>query len=178
MALSYALLAVLSREKLTGYDLAQRFSGSAGYFWQASHQQIYKTLKKLAEADYVSLEIHPQQKRPDSKVYALTSQGEQYLLSWLKGPVDPVVLRDPLLVKLYAGGFTTSEVLSKELERHQNIHLEKLQAYEAIQAAYFQEAPATLGQLCIQLTLESGLSYERSWLKWCRESIAAIAQFS
>ena len=47
MALSHAIMTALLEEDLTGYDLAKKFDTSLGFFWQASHQQIYQDLKKL-----------------------------------------------------------------------------------------------------------------------------------
>ena len=47
MSLSHALLAALSQQSATGYELAQHFDGSLGHFWKASHQQIYRDLAKL-----------------------------------------------------------------------------------------------------------------------------------
>ena len=45
MALTHAILTALLEEDLTGYELAKQFDVSLGFFWTASHQQIYQTLK-------------------------------------------------------------------------------------------------------------------------------------
>ncbi len=174
MALSYALLAALSRESLTGYDLARHFSSTAGYFWQATHQQIYRELKKLAAANLVQITVKPQKKRPDRKVYTLTPEGESALCSWLSESVEPAIVRDPLLVKLYAAGFTTPDTLIKELQRHRKLHQEKLNTYQNIEKTYFHQQPEQLSQLGIMLTLRSGLAYEKSWLEWCDEALQLL----
>ncbi len=46
-SLGYALLALLARTPLTGYDLAQRMLRSTDFFWTARHSQIYPELARL-----------------------------------------------------------------------------------------------------------------------------------
>ncbi|MCW2867763.1 MAG: PadR family transcriptional regulator, partial [Marmoricola sp.] len=50
MALEHALLVALSERPGTGIELARRFDRTIGFFWQATHQQIYRTLRRM-EAD-------------------------------------------------------------------------------------------------------------------------------
>ena len=56
MVLSYAILAALTNQPCSGYDLVKRFNKSVECFWSASHQQIYKALAKLEEEAQVSAE--------------------------------------------------------------------------------------------------------------------------
>ena len=48
MALTHAILVALSEQSGSGYELARRFDRSIGYFWSATHQQIYRTLRVMA----------------------------------------------------------------------------------------------------------------------------------
>ena len=41
MALAHAIMTALLEDDLSGYELARDFETSLGFFWQASHQQIY-----------------------------------------------------------------------------------------------------------------------------------------
>ena len=45
--LGYALLGLLARRALSGYDLAREMKRPVGYFWQARHSQIYPQLARL-----------------------------------------------------------------------------------------------------------------------------------
>ena len=47
MALEHAILVSLSERASSGYDLARRFDKSIGYFWTATHQQVYKVLARM-----------------------------------------------------------------------------------------------------------------------------------
>jgi len=73
--LGYAILGLLSREELSGYDLTQRMKGRIGYFWSARHSQIYPELARLEEGGYVVHGVVEQQERPDKKVYEITAKG-------------------------------------------------------------------------------------------------------
>ncbi|MCX8179105.1 MAG: PadR family transcriptional regulator, partial [Candidatus Aenigmarchaeota archaeon] len=39
--LKYAILGLLNRKPMTGYDLSKEFSYQLGNFWSANHSQIY-----------------------------------------------------------------------------------------------------------------------------------------
>ena len=47
--LRYILLGLLSKKKMTGYELNQSFKNEIGEFWQAKHSQIYPELAKMEE---------------------------------------------------------------------------------------------------------------------------------
>lgn len=177
MALAHALLAALSRESLSGYDLTQRFDGSLGHFWQASHQQIYRELAKLAAQQQLDVVVQAQAKRPDRKIYSITAAGREALAAWLQTSVQPMPIRDDLLVKLYAGEWAQPELLLAELRTHQRHHQQKRMIYTTIAARYFSHGTLSYGEVCMKLTLDYGLAYENNWLQWCEEALRQITQY-
>ena len=42
--LKYAILGLLMRSPVTGYDIAKEFGDGLGCFWSAKHSQIYPEL--------------------------------------------------------------------------------------------------------------------------------------
>lgn len=56
MSLPHVILTVLSTRDATGYDITKEFSASIGYFWKASHQQVYRELNKMADKELVNLQ--------------------------------------------------------------------------------------------------------------------------
>ncbi|HEX5361461.1 MAG TPA: PadR family transcriptional regulator, partial [Fluviicoccus sp.] len=56
MSLPHALMTSLLEKSCSGYDLARRFEKSIGYFWRASHQQIYRELGRMEEAGWIRSE--------------------------------------------------------------------------------------------------------------------------
>ncbi len=73
MALEHALLVSLSERPASGLDLTRRFDRSIGFFWSATHQQIYRVLARMEAAGWVSREDVAQSGRPDKKVYAVAA---------------------------------------------------------------------------------------------------------
>ena len=51
MSLAHALLTSLQEKSSSGYDLARRFDKSIGFFWRATHQQIYRELARMEAAE-------------------------------------------------------------------------------------------------------------------------------
>jgi DNA-binding PadR family transcriptional regulator len=170
MALSHAILSVLINAPCSGYDLAKQFDESVGYFWTASHQQIYRELTKLEAEGYIQAQVIHQSNRPDKKSYQVTEQGRHLLTSWIAEPSDIPALKDDLLVKLYAGEQVQPEVLMADLVHHRDLHQERLETYKTITKQWFS-SPKDLprGDRYRYMTLQCGIQFETQWLAWCEE---------
>ena len=79
MALEHALLVALSERPGSGLELAGRFEKSIGFFWHATHQQIYRVLGRMETDGWLSVETVAQSGRPDRKVYSVSGTGAQVL---------------------------------------------------------------------------------------------------
>mgnify|MGYP006161823219 CR=1 FL=1 len=53
MALEHALLVALREQPASGLDLARRFEKSIGFFWHATHQQIYRVLGRMERDGWI-----------------------------------------------------------------------------------------------------------------------------
>lgn len=177
MSLKHAILVLLEQEPGSGYDLAQRFNQGIGNFWNASHQQIYQQLKKLTQESLVQFELEEQSGKPDRKVYEITETGLQALTEWMREEDNPPVVRDALLIKVFAGHLTDPQTLLAEIQRHRDLHAEKLAAHQALEARYNQQSkPKQKQQLLPYLTLRRGIRYEREWIEWLDEAQQMIQQ--
>jgi DNA-binding PadR family transcriptional regulator len=172
MALPHAILAALNDCGCSGYDLAKKFDGSVGFFWNATHQQIYRELTKLEEQSQIDAQLVHQEHRPDKKIYTLTSKGEEYLRTWIETPSTVSPLKDDLLVKIFAGSIVSPEAIVAELKHHRIQHLETLHTYQAIAAQYFPDRSqlSAVGRYQY-ITLRQGIRIETEWLAWCEEAI-------
>lgn len=175
MSLAHVILVSLTTCPKSGYDLAKEFDGSVGFFWRATHQQIYRELSRLEEQNWVNAQPIPQEGRPDKKLYSLTEQGTQALQSWILQPSELSPVKEEILVKLYAGFLVPIEPLIAELKRHHQAHQERLLTYQEIERQYFAN-PATLSPegRFRYLTLRRGLRYQQDWVGWCEEAIALL----
>ena len=176
MALAHTILATLSNEPGSGYDLSKQFAESSGCCWRASQQQIYRELAKLEEQRLITAETIPQEGRPDKKLYHITELGRQKLQAWIAQPSEPTAIREDLLVKVLAGHLVPLSVILKELERRRQIHLQQLSRYQDLaeqRCQNLRELP--LEQKCSCLTLRRGIRYETDWVGWCDEAIELLS---
>jgi len=175
MSLAHAILASLIDKSCSGYDLAKQFDGSVGFFWQASHQQIYRELSKLNKLGWITSEIIVQEGRPDKKIYSVTQEGTVQLKEWIAQTSDPAAIKDDLLVKIFSGYIVSEHVILQELEHHRQAHSEKLSTYRDLEQKYFSN-PKQLTQVAKfqYLTLRKGIRYEAEWVDWCNEAIELL----
>ena len=83
VGLAHAILVSLSEQSGSGYELARRFDRSIGFFWSATHQQIYRTLRTMEEDFWVTVTPVRQHGRPDKKVYTVSDAGRAELGRWI-----------------------------------------------------------------------------------------------
>ncbi|GGY46744.1 PadR family transcriptional regulator [Streptomyces omiyaensis] len=131
MALEHAILVSLLEKPGSGYELARRFDRSIGYFWTATHQQIYRVLKRMENDGWVAAREVAQQGRPDKREYSVADLGHAALSSWLHEPIEPETVRHDLAVKIRGAAFDDPAGLVREVERHRQAHADRLAHYLA-----------------------------------------------
>ena len=176
MALNHAILTALLDQELTGYDLAKQFSVSLGFFWNATHQQIYRTLKQLNDAGLVDARSKAQTGKPDKKIYRLTEAGRQALSDWVVGDEPQRPVRDELFIKLYNLGGGNDPAIRRDIESRLRQHEEKLALYDKIRRRNFS-VPDTLSgrQKGMYLSLLAGIYRERAGRRWCQEALKSLS---
>jgi DNA-binding PadR family transcriptional regulator len=175
VALEHAILVSLSERSSSGYDLARRFDRSIGYFWTATHQQVYKVLARMEGDGWVAARVVAQDGRPDKKLYALTDDGRAELRRWLAEPAQPEVTRSELAVKVRGAANGDVRAVLAEVRRHRDLHAERLDAYLANEKHEFPDPSRLRGRRLHQyLVLRGGISLERGAIDWCDEVLAAL----
>ena len=137
MALDHALLVSLLEKPSSGYQLARRFDRSIGYFWHATHQQIYRVLARMEAATWIVAEVQAGATAPDRKIFSVAKSGRAELSRWLAEPMEPEGVRDALMIKLRGAAFGDPQCLIPELERHRSAHADRLSRYRAIELRDF-----------------------------------------
>lgn len=164
-------MVLLETEAGSGYDLLKRFKQRLGFFWQASHQQIYQQLKVMHQEGFINCQLEAQQSKPDRKVYSMTQAGHEELLKWLNLATKPQKINDSLLVKLYGGHLVDKKVLLTEIKSHRDQHNKALAIMQEMQQQYQQLRNGTeKDKLALPfLTLRRGILGELAWLAWADE---------
>ncbi len=173
MALTHAILVALSEQSGSGYELARRFDRSIGYFWTATHQQIYRTLRAMEGDGWVSATAVVQQGRPDKKVYTVSPAGRAELARWIADPADRE-LRD-IAVKLRGAGPDDVAALRDQLVSVRAQHAGRLDAYRDMEKQQFPDPAALTGAALHQhLVLRGGIRTERGSVEWLDEVLSAL----
>ncbi|WP_327144307.1 PadR family transcriptional regulator [Nocardia sp. NBC_01327] len=175
MALEHALLVSLTERASSGYDLARRFDKSIGFFWNATHQQIYRVLKRMEEQGWVTAEAVAQEGRPDKRVYTVSDAGRGELTRWIAAPGDAGPMRNELGVKLRAASLGDVPALAAEFQRHRDEHAHRLDLYRTFEKKDYPAPDQLSGRTLHQyLVLRGGIRVEEGFVDWCDEVLAGL----
>ncbi|HEX7323584.1 MAG TPA: PadR family transcriptional regulator [Mycobacterium sp.] len=181
MALPHAILVSLCEQSGSGYELAHRFDRSIGYFWNATHQQIYRTLRVMEDDGWVRATPVVQQGRPDKKVYTVTDAGRGELARWIGEPLsgsggsvtDPR-MRD-LAVKVRAAGYGDIEAVRMQVVALRAVRAARLDVYRGLEKRQFADPGSLTGAALHQhLVLRGGIRAEESAIDWLDEVEEAL----
>lgn len=176
MALAHAIMTALIDDDLSGYELAKDFEASFGFFWHASHQQIYQELHKLADKQLLNKREVSQSGKPNKIVYGLTKAGREALAEWVYGDTRLQVAKDELLIKLYNLSSENAQHIASEIaERRQQV-MRMLYLYEKIRVRHYAQ-PETLPirHRGVYLALRAGIGQGEQFLAWCDEALDVVA---
>ena len=170
MSLAHVLLTSLLEKPSTGSELARRFDRSMGFFWQATHQQIYRELALMQEQAW----IRPTQtahRDSRKKTYQVTQLGQAQLQAWLQSPTPTQKTRNELIVKLRAEAQLGGNQLCTELQQQRQQHQSQLALYQHIALKDQQKISSNSARqhAIQQKILALGISFEQLWLTWLME---------
>ncbi|WP_339802435.1 PadR family transcriptional regulator [uncultured Marinobacter sp.] len=174
MSIQHALLTSLLEKPSTGYQLARRFDRSIGHFWQATHQQIYRELRRMATSGWVEVEEKGEEGGRQSKMYHVLPAGQQELERWVSVPGSSGESNEALMVKLRAEAVLGPLGVRDELLRLIHWHETRLANYRAIEQRDFSANPMSRGQRLQHRVLLKGISSEEDWLRWAKETLPLL----
>ena len=112
-------LGVLTLGDASGYEIRKQFEeGPFAHFFGASYGSIYPALAQLLNDGFVTVTEHPQEGKPDKKIYRLTPQGHDHFADALKSVPAPDKFRSETLVHLFFAELMTPEHLSAVIDAY------------------------------------------------------------
>jgi DNA-binding PadR family transcriptional regulator len=176
MALEHALLVALREQPASGLELAKRFRRSIGFFWSATHQQIYRVLARMEADGWVAATEVAQSGKPDKKVYDVTPAGAAALADWLAEPTPTQALRSDLAVKMRGASFGDRGAVLDVVRANLADHHVRLEHYRALMQRDYPRPEALSGlDLDHYLVLRGGILTEETWVTWLTEYLEAHA---
>ncbi|MFZ6766788.1 PadR family transcriptional regulator [Undibacterium sp. Di26W] len=173
MSLPHALLTSIAEKPCSGYDLARRFDKSIGYFWHATHQQIYRELARMETQGWV-ISTEVEGGRAGKKLFDILPTGREELHRWAIESSAPMKLRDDMMVKLRADAAIGPLGLAEEFERRLQMHEQELQNYRAIEQRDFSAPHLPREAQLHYLILKAGIAFEESRVQWTKEALQVL----
>ena len=159
-----ALLGLLTRGELSGYDIQQAAETSGGFFWAPTKSRIYAVLPQLVTRGFATSRSVVQQTRPTKQLYRITRAGRDALQRWLEEPPSMEPERAPLLLKIYFGELLEPEVLVshvRKLRAEADALIERLSALD--------QSPSS-ASLFADLTIHHGIEWARAMSRWAESA--------
>ncbi|WP_251092040.1 PadR family transcriptional regulator [Streptomyces sp. Caat 7-52] len=176
MSLPHAILTALLEKPSSGLELTRRFDRSIGYFWSATHQQIYRELGKLEAGGFIRTLPAEQPARGQKKSYEVLPAGRAELARWTAAAQDPRTMRDPLLLRLRAAAVVGTAGLEADLRRHLELHRRQLTEYREIEQRDFPPDRDAPQDRLRHLVLRAGIDLETFWTQWLTHALAEFGE--
>lgn len=174
MSLPHAILTALLERPSSGLELTRRFDKSIGYFWSATHQQIYRELGRLEAEGLIRTLPSPQPARGQKKSYEVLPAGRAELARWTAAAQDPKPLRDSLLLRLRAAAVVGTAGLEDDLRRHLELHRRQLAEYREIEKRDFPPDRDAPQDRIRHLVLRAGIDLETFWTRWLADALTDL----
>ncbi|WP_060882247.1 PadR family transcriptional regulator [Streptomyces scabiei] len=171
MSLPHAILTALLEKPSSGLELTRRFDRSIGYFWSATHQQIYRELGRLEGEGHIRALPSERPARGQKKSYEVLAAGRAELPRWTAAPQDPKPWRDALFVRLRAAAVVGTAGLQDDLRRHLALHQRQLAEYEEIEKRDFGPGRDTTQDRLQHLILRAGIDLQTFWTQWLSDAL-------
>jgi DNA-binding PadR family transcriptional regulator len=172
MALEHALLVSLRERPGTGIELTRRFDRSIGFFWRATHQQIYKVLRRMEADGWLSASAGDA--RTTERRYAVTGAGDAVLAQWIAEPTPAATLRSEVAVKMRGASYGDREGLLAHLRELVAEHRTRQAHFQHLEHEQFPDPGGLSGQqLDTWLVLRGGIRQEQFWIEWLDEYVEA-----
>jgi DNA-binding PadR family transcriptional regulator len=169
MSTPHAILIALLEKPSSGYDLARRFDRAIAYFWQATHQQIYRELGRMVEAGWVAVLENDSPVATRRKVYCVLPVGREEVIRWARETPLGIDDRNVFLLKLRADAVIGPLGLGEELLRMIDDSQARLDLYREIEQRDFGAPSLTRAQQVQYAILKAGIQMQEMWLEWAEE---------
>ncbi|WP_030238203.1 PadR family transcriptional regulator [Streptomyces sp. NRRL S-350] len=175
MSLPHAILTALLEKPSSGLELTRRFDKSIGFFWPATHQQIYRELSRLEASGHIRALQPDGPVRGQKKEYEVLPEGRAELARWTAEGAAPRAVREPLLLRLRSAAVVGADGLPAELERHLALHRAQLADYLEIERRDFPAENAGGENRLQHAVLRAGIGLETFWVDWLAETLDALS---
>lgn len=164
MSVKHAILALLYRQPMHGYEIGRQLAASTGIEWDVKPAQIAATLVRMSDSNLplVDYEIEPGDDAPDRKVYRLTDGGLAELSAWYCEPeIREYRLGDAFYLKL------VFSLTSGPVRPEQVLMAQRRALYQELhQATELRRNTDPRANLPLSLLLDSAIMHLEADIRW------------
>lgn len=188
MSLRHALLAVLTAEPMTGYDLVKYFDGTVAFVWSAPHSQIYTELRKMEHEGLLDGKLVARGERAEKRLFSITAGGEAELRRWESAATPYPAERSVHRLKAAYMEWSSLNAARAQLQAHIRHYRRRLENFEQ----YFEDMAEHRVQLLSRrletqpverhkaiemakaFAFKGEMSRARMEIEWANEGLAAL----
>jgi DNA-binding PadR family transcriptional regulator len=176
--LGYAILGLIDKQNITGYDLTKIFNDSVADFWSANQSQIYPELKKLVQDGFIQYETVIQGKLLEKKLYSITNKGKEELKKWLLEDEPQLSQsKDIFKMRVYFAEHLSKEQLLIKFKTRQEKCQDLLQRYRTKINEYQNLDPIPPENFGDFILLKGAIKQLEAQISWLDESIIYITNY-
>lgn len=127
MSLRHALLALLTAQPMTGYELVKYFDGTTANVWSAPHSQIYPELRRMEADGLIDVRVLPRGERAKKREYAVNESGMTEFRKWVDETSSYQPERDVHRLRASHFELSTYDSARRQLTAHLNHYTKMLQ---------------------------------------------------
>jgi DNA-binding PadR family transcriptional regulator len=171
-----SILGLLIESPAHGYQLNKMITelSDIGVIWRIKIANLYAILKKLENAGYLRAEITRENNRPAKNKYALTQDGRETFLQWIRSPVKRGRdFRIIFLMKLYFAYRQGVEIAWDLVSAQKEITNKWIETMDVDGGKRSDDSE--FRPYVIRFRQTQMHAYQ-NWLRWCEEELALIEE--
>jgi DNA-binding PadR family transcriptional regulator len=179
--LKYAILGLLDKGELSGYDITSKFKEEIGQFWSAKHSQIYPELKRLTDEGFIQYKTVIQGTKLEKKIYSITPSGKRELHEWLTklSPI-PATIKDEFMLKAYFVSSMSHKEATEQFADHLIKRKKKLkfleERFNELQEKTGSPVSFSSPHFGHYLVLTRAMEREKGYIAWLEKALQWMAK--
>lgn len=171
-ALKYAILGLLNKRHMTGYEITKVFNYELAEFWYANHSQIYPELKKLNAEGLVTYDIEISGDILETKRYTITQNGQLEFIQWLhKDEIVPRTPKDIFRLRMYFSSYLDLQTRIHLLKNQRQQHLKRLNNLKKTSEQYPEVPAYDSDRFGDFIVLRGAIMRQENIIEWLDECI-------
>jgi DNA-binding PadR family transcriptional regulator len=164
---------------MSGYDITKAFNQSLAFFWSAQTSQVYREIETMTAKRWIEVKEERQRGHMVATVYAITAEGREELMSWLRQPLEEREReRNPFLLRLFfqsmAGPESMRLLVGQFKERAEASAALLRETLDTVIPERHRSVQDDLATFCWSQAAAAGLAHYEAEARWAEDCLAQL----